>query len=279
MEMLYVAYLDEFGHVGPFVSRTDDRYNDSPVFGIGGFVLPHTATREFSGWFYRLRNQLLSFEIERSGLPPSRWEKKGSSLFTTLNVERYPELTRAMKRILNKVRSLDGFVVYVGFEKDAPSPDMTSHRLYAGVLRRILMRLERACRERNAEFLVILDDNDRDFSRDVILKKAQQVMFGEDACTRLIEVPLQVESIIYPSVQCADWICGLLGRYGSYVVRPDEFGAFSWAHSRFETSLRHVARFSRILTVGERERIVKQATLRRVYLDRLRNKETIVGSP
>ena len=38
--MTYFAYLDEFGHIGPYISRTDPRYNDSPVFGLAGFVLP-----------------------------------------------------------------------------------------------------------------------------------------------------------------------------------------------------------------------------------------------
>jgi Protein of unknown function (DUF3800) len=268
--VLYVAYLDEFGHIGPFVSKTDRRYNDSPVFGIGGFALPHTVTREFSGWFFRLRNHLLSFEIARAALPPSRWEKKGSSLMTTLNVERYPELTRSMKRIFNKIHSLGGFVTYVGFEKGRPSADQTSHRLYGGVLRRVLLRLDEECGRRNAEFLVVLDDNDRDFSRDTILKKAQQVMFGRDGCSRLIEVPLQVESVIYPNVQCADWICGLLGRYAAFAVRPVEFAEFAWSQRRFEALLRRVSTYSKIYTVAQRERTVRKATLRTTYGRRLR---------
>lgn len=38
--MLYFAYLDEFGHIGPYVARDDPAYNDSPVFGLGGMILP-----------------------------------------------------------------------------------------------------------------------------------------------------------------------------------------------------------------------------------------------
>jgi hypothetical protein len=270
LEVLYVAYLDEFGNVGPYVSRNDPRYNDSPIFGIGGFVLPHTAMREFSGWFYRLRNALLDFEIKKSGVAPNRWEKKGSALLTTLNVERYPELSRAVTRTLNKIRSLGGFTIYVGFEKGPPAADLTAHRLYGGVLRRILMRLERTCVERDAEFLVILDDNDRDFSRDVILKKAQQVMFGTDGCSRLVEAPLQVESVVYPSVQCADWICGLLGRYGAYLIRPDEFADFSWSRTRFEAALLRVSKRSHILSVEQRRKTVRRAALDAVYQSRAR---------
>jgi len=30
----YLAYLDEFGHIGHYVSREDPKHNDSPVFGL-----------------------------------------------------------------------------------------------------------------------------------------------------------------------------------------------------------------------------------------------------
>ena len=45
--MIYIAYLDEFGHVGPYVSRTHPRHNDSPVFGFAGFVMPAEEVRGF----------------------------------------------------------------------------------------------------------------------------------------------------------------------------------------------------------------------------------------
>jgi hypothetical protein len=35
--VLYIAYLDEFGHDGPFISRNHEKHNTSPVFGLGGF--------------------------------------------------------------------------------------------------------------------------------------------------------------------------------------------------------------------------------------------------
>ena len=45
--MTYFAYLDEFGHVGPYVSRADPHHNDSPVFGLAGYVLPAVQVRGF----------------------------------------------------------------------------------------------------------------------------------------------------------------------------------------------------------------------------------------
>ena len=48
--MTYIAYLDEFGHVGPYIDRTHPRHNDSPVFGLAGFVLPLDEVRGFATW-------------------------------------------------------------------------------------------------------------------------------------------------------------------------------------------------------------------------------------
>src|SRR5262245_36938514 len=65
----YIAYLDEFGHIGPFVSRTHPKHNASPVFGLGGLLLPVDRVRPFATWFYQLKCNLLAFEIERAGVP------------------------------------------------------------------------------------------------------------------------------------------------------------------------------------------------------------------
>lgn len=258
--LLYLVYLDEFGHVGPFIARDHFEHKTSPIFGIGGFVLPYENARVFSSWFFRLRNNLLAFEIARDGAQPSRWEKKGSALFTTTNITKYAELTRAMRRILSKIRALGGFVLYVGFEKRCPSGGATAQRLYGGVLRRVLKRLNTFSRAESSHFLVILDDNDKAFSRDVILRKAQQVMFGSDYCDRLVETPLQVESLIYHNVQAADWICGLLGRFGAHQVRPVEFADWGWAKERFEVDISRVSKQSDILTNAQLDRHFQYAT-------------------
>ena len=40
LRVTYFAYLDEFGHIGPYLGRHHPRHNDSPVFGFAGLVLP-----------------------------------------------------------------------------------------------------------------------------------------------------------------------------------------------------------------------------------------------
>ena len=48
--MTYFAYLDEFGHIGPYVSRRDRRYKDSPVFGLKKTAEPraHNSNRLYA---------------------------------------------------------------------------------------------------------------------------------------------------------------------------------------------------------------------------------------
>lgn len=101
--MQYMAYLDEFGHIGPYISKDHPQHNDSPVFGLAGYIIPASEVREFNRWFYKRKCDLLSWEIEQSGKSPAIWEKKGSSLFTVKNLTKYPQAGRLMLRMLNKI--------------------------------------------------------------------------------------------------------------------------------------------------------------------------------
>ena len=42
---MIVAYLDEFGHVGPYISTMHKKFKDHPLFGYAGIVLPEDAIR------------------------------------------------------------------------------------------------------------------------------------------------------------------------------------------------------------------------------------------
>ena len=160
--MTYIAYLDEFGHVGPYVARNDPRHNDSPVFGLAGFVMPADEVRGFGTWFFQRKCELLDFEIRRSGEHPAVWEKKGSSLYTVKNVESYPELRRTSFRLLNKIARVGGRVFYVGIRKTAQPESHDANAMYLSVLAEAIRRLDAFCcvdnpvRER---FLLALDEH------------------------------------------------------------------------------------------------------------------------
>jgi len=50
------AYLDEFGHIGPFYGREHPSYNTSPVFGLAGILLPEESVRPFATFFLKAKD-------------------------------------------------------------------------------------------------------------------------------------------------------------------------------------------------------------------------------
>jgi len=241
MDTLYFAYLDEFGHIGPYLGRADAHHKTSPVFGLGGLVLPYAEVRAFATWFYRLKCRLLDFEIRNSGLPAHQWEKKGSALFTSKNVLRYPELRKAAFRLMNRILRVGGTILYVGVEKRRDLAHHDSKKLYATVLREGIKRLDQFCLGNRSKFFLILDEQREVGFRAEIVSEASRQMFGQNPRIGLIEPPIHAESHLFQTLQCADWLCGLIGRVSNYHVEPDAFPDLVWTQDFFAARLRHAA--------------------------------------
>jgi hypothetical protein len=243
-EMLYIAYLDEFGHIGPYLSHDHPSHKTHPVFGLGGIVLPHRQVRNFATYFFKLKNNLLDFELKRSGQHPAKWEKKGASLFTSGNIQKYPELKRASFRLLNQIHKVGGFVFYVGFEKRKDLHRHDSKNVYYAALRESIKRLDQECEEKNNQFLLILDQQEKNVMRTEIVETAAISMFGDEPRKTLIEPPIQAESHLYQNLQCADWICGVVGRMAHYKFESEHKKEFEVFDKYFKTRLESVARRS-----------------------------------
>lgn len=223
--------MDEFGHIGPYVSRDDKSYNDSPVFGLGGFILPADQVRSFSTFFFQLKCKLLAWELEQSGTAPAIWEKKGSSLYTTTNVLKYRELRSATNRLLNRIEASGGALFYKGVQKTKSPQEANAKGLYLSALARSLQAINAFAASKKAKVMVVMDEHD---DRDTILTAASQAMFRPEFPRKhIIEPPFQVESHRYQTCQCADWLCGLYGRLGAFRARPDEYPEMEWAEKYF----------------------------------------------
>ena len=247
--MTHFAYLDEFGHVGPYVGRTDPRYKESPVFGLAGFVLPTPEVRGFGTWFFQRKCQMLDFEIQRSGEHPTVWEKKGASLFTVTNVTRYRELRTFTNRLFNKIEGLGGFVFYVGVRKTAAPNAHRPNRLYARVFLEAIKRIDEFCgedRDPRDDFIVILDEHDQ---RSELITAAGRSMYGGRKPRRhLIEPPFHVESHRYQTLQAADWIAALVGRLGAIWADPAAYPENEVFRRYFEYRGNQISRRSGIRT-------------------------------
>jgi hypothetical protein len=244
--MLYIAYLDEFGHIGPYLSHDHPRHSTHPAFGLAGVVLPYTEVRNFSTFFFQLKNNLLAFELNRSGSHPAKWEKKGSSLYTIQNISTYRVLRQATNRLLNKIKKINGFVFYVGMEKRRDESAHDSKRLYHSVLREAIKRLDQESLRLASEFMLVLDQQEENVLRGEIVETASIEMFGASLRSCLIEPPMQVESHLFQTVQCADWLCGLVGRLAHFSCEPEVKPDFSVVDQFFGERLKEVVRRSSI---------------------------------
>ena len=79
--------------------------------------------------------------------------------------------------------------------------------------------------------MLVLDEQDAgDEWREKNVEVCTLAMFepNQDGKTRaLIEPPIQAESHLFQTLQCADWICGLIGRLSAFAVSPIEYA--DWA--------------------------------------------------
>jgi hypothetical protein len=246
--VFYIVYLDEFGHIGPYVDVSHPRHKTHPVFGLAGIALPAEKVRNFSSFFFQLKNRLLEFEIKRDGIHPSIWEKKGSSLYTEVNVRKYKSLRDATYRLFNRIKKDDGFVIHVGIEKHMSPDEANAKGLYKQVMHEMIKRLNDEFLQRDAKFMMLFDQQD-DMQRSgqnvgirhEIVKGAAITMFGEDARKNLIEPPVQAESHLYQTLQCADWICGLVGRLERFRAEPEVFPTYAVFEDYFSARLKQVS--------------------------------------
>jgi hypothetical protein len=244
--MLYFAYVDEFGHVGPYVSRTDPQHRTSPVFGFAGVLLPAAAVRDFGEFFLDFKRYLLGPEMKGRGVTDAvTWEKKGSALYTAQNYAKYRKaLTRGTYRLLNRIEEFGGRTIYVGACKDKPPLEHDSTELYRSTFELLLRRIDSFAAEQRAEVLVVMDEHEH---RDMLLDQAARMMYHDaERLRNLLEPPYQVESHRYLTVQCADWICGLVGRFGAYRAEPADFAEFGWAEEKFAPRVDRVAIFKEL---------------------------------
>ncbi|VVS99816.1 DUF3800 domain-containing protein [Hoeflea sp. EC-HK425] len=247
MILTYIAYLDEFGHIGPYISRTDPKHNDSPVFGLAGLVLPVNEVRSFGTWFFQRKCELLDFEISRSGEHPATWEKKGASLYTARNVTQYAELRKFTNRFFNKITTVGGFVFYVGIKKTAAPDRHNPNFLYQRVLLEAIKRINSFCEEDCTpldNFVLALDEHDQ---RDALITASARSMYSPTQPRRcLIEPPFQIESHRYQTMQAADWIAGLVGRLGAVWADPSAYPENVVHRKYFEARLNQAVRRSGI---------------------------------
>ncbi|AOF54465.1 hypothetical protein BKG91_09920 [Rodentibacter caecimuris] len=227
MAKTYIVYLDEFGHIGPYISSEHSQHNTHPAFGLGGFVLPINAVRPFSSFFFDLKLKLFqNFDIKQAKekaksngerFQLSTWEKKGSQQYSVVNLKKYKDfLIRSTSRIINRITSKGGFLFYVGEAKFRDPKQHNPQEVYKSSLTEIIKRLDDEFKSEDAQFLIFMDDSEG--SADLVKKSIYEM--HQNGRFQLIEAPMQVDSKLYQTIQCADWLCAIYGKISYYQIEP-----------------------------------------------------------
>ena len=240
--MLFV-YLDEFGHVGPFVHRQDALYNDSPVFGMAGIILPESSIRPFATRFLQLKERTFAADIEKSGKAAFRWEKKGSDIFRPKPIERYPEIRQTGFRMLNTLDRLHGKVFYYGREKVAGRTDGNPNGLYTTIFGHTIRALDAYATSVNKNFAIVVDEHS---ARRELLDCAAKTMFGRNPTKQLVSPPFEVESNLNQNIQAADWVASIVGRIWAHRVQPEQYFDHAKIDGYFSDRLTRLATHSTV---------------------------------
>ena len=214
------VYLDEFGHIGPYIARDSAKYNESPVFGLAGIMLPESGVRLFATKFLQIKEFLFDKEIKKFGRHPSFWEKKGASIFNPKSARKYRSLREGGFRLLNALDECQGKVFYYGREKIIGKSDGSWTGMYTSRLREATRSLNGYFDKTNENFAIIVDEHD---ARNELLEAAAKTMFGDNPARRLVSPPFEAKSHLNQNIQAADWVAAIVGRLWNYNILHEEF--------------------------------------------------------
>lgn len=231
---MWLVFLDEFGHDGAYVSRDHPRFNQSPVFGLGGLALREHSAIDFALDFGRLKANTL-------GWPYRYREAKGRTIFKagafddSLGSSRRHHTANVANRFLSLVRKHEGHVLYRGIVKASDIADHSASKVHMACLRRVFATVNSYCGESESYFLMSFDRHETHLKKMQFISGAHR---DSDGKVRIADYPHDLESRYHNSIQAADWVCALLGRVWAYRV-----DAVGWAsHKPYDD------RFSNLLT-------------------------------
>lgn len=233
---MLLAYIDEIGETGAFVSKSHSRFNTSPAFGYAGFVVPESNARQFGSEFTRRKRELFKTEIEAAD-DPGKWERKGADLFRPRTPAERPQHLRVFRGLVTSLQRHGGSLFYYADEKPTGTPKQTS--LDTGDREQAAMRetLNRLCTyaaRENQNLLVMIDQiNEADRAKRLpnmyghILSRAAE----RQEMLRIVEPPMHVDSVLSSNIQFADWVAAAVSRSIDHqLINETQYG---WVPTEF----------------------------------------------
>lgn len=228
---MLLAYIDEIGETGAFVSKEHSRFNTSPAFGYAGFVLPAEHARRFGERFTHEKRTVFKSEIAQAS-DPGKWERKGSTIFRPTTNRDYPQQIRVFNGLARDlVKSYGGALFYYADEKPLGTPGQTKLDAQAretAAMRETLNRLCTYADHKQTNILVLIDQITEKTRAERlpnmyghILSRATE----RQEMKRIIEPPMHVDSVLSSNIQFADWIAAAVTRAIEYqTIRDSPYG-------------------------------------------------------
>lgn len=217
---MLLAYIDEIGQSGAFVSPNHKRFNDSPAFGYGGFVIPEESARELGAEFARVKLEAFANEIP-DDCNPGHWEKKGADLLFAQVQNFRPQNVRILAGLFKKLARLNGQLFYYAEEKPLGTPKQVNtgkkefREREETAMKETLNRLARHADFSDHNILVMMDQiNEKSRKQRLpamyahIYSRSQQ----HKEMRRILEPPMHIDSENSTNIQLADWVCAFLKR-------------------------------------------------------------------
>lgn len=226
---MLLAYIDEIGEPGAFVSHDHPRFNTSPAFGYAGFILPAHKARSFGGVFTAEKKARFSKEIAAAETP-GRWEAKGADLFRPDTPSVRPENLRIFGSLVRATSSLSGHLFYYANEKPLGTPKQTSLDEVVrerDAMQETLNRIARHANNLNQEVLVLIDSiNEKTRVKRVADMYAH--IFSRSAeypeMKAIVEPPMHLDSVLSSNIQFADWVAAYVNRaIGRQLVEDSKY--------------------------------------------------------
>ena len=254
---MLIAYIDEVGEAGAFISKDHKRFNTSPVFGYAGFVIPeqhvHALSRDVAATKKKFYSFLYGEGTEEPGDYAPTWERKGSDLLSKHAMGRagrqeVVELRSLLARIPSRY---GGKLFYFVREKPIGSPGQvwgkdTGNSWEAMREERTLACLgeaiNRLCRhaEHEDQNILLFQDmiNEKQRFHQVTRSYAHIYSRIKDhqEMLRILEAPAYIDSELSTNIQCADWVAALIGRACDYQLVLNS--SYRWVADSFIADLR-----------------------------------------
>ena len=249
---MLIAYIDEVGEAGAFISKDHKRFKISPVFGYAGFVVPeqhvHALSRDVAITKQKFYSLLCGDGEEEPGNYVPTWERKGSDLLSKHAMRRagrqeVVELRSLLARISS---NYGGKLFYFVREKPIGSPGQvwgkdTGNSREAMREERTLECLSEAinrlCRyaEHEDQNILLFQDMISEEQRFHQVTRSYAHIYSRikehQEMLRILEAPACIDSELSTNIQCADWVAALIGRACDYQLIPGS--SYRWVAETF----------------------------------------------